>query len=86
MWPSREKHPRLRGEDGNNSCNDKLSAETPPLTRGRPSMFVRKNLGKGNTPAYAGKTLLAQERGNGLVKHPRLRGEDFRGFAGFDKH
>ena len=56
-----------------------IAPETPPLTRGRRTLSVPRPLTWGNTPAYAGKTQAASWRGRKRAKHPRLRGEDFRG-------
>ena len=51
-----KKHPRLRGEDLPFSWMYPSSLETPPLTRGRPTIKNVKADGVRNTPAYAGKT------------------------------
>ena len=71
-----EKHPRLRGEDWPACPIKRELVETPPLTRGRPSVI--KNVGQniGNTPAYAGKTFVPSSFVAPFRKHPRLRGED----------
>ena len=71
-----EKHPRLRGEDANGQRRSGEYRETPPLTRGR--LDRRADLRKvcGNTPAYAGKTVLVDICLQTRRKHPRLRGED----------
>ena len=50
--------------------------ETPPRMRGRPAIWVRNILGAGNTPAYAGKTLLFTGHRRQAGKHPRVCGED----------
>ena len=70
------KHPRLRGEDMFQSRSRRLQAETPPLTRGRPSCCTCSPGALRNTPAYAGKTVPGSATGSDLWKHPRLRGED----------
>ena len=70
------KHPRLRGEDRFEIAKDDRRTETPPLTRGRPLLFLVDLSEFGNTPAYAGKTCRRSRRHPSLGKHPRLRGED----------
>ena len=70
------KHPRLRGEDGFESCQPRHTKETPPLTRGRRGAVLGRVGCAGNTPAYAGKTTKTHRRGKRIWKHPRLRGED----------
>ena len=50
--------------------------ETPPLTRGRQTVFLIAASSTGNTPAYAGKTWILSRLVAILWKHPRLRGED----------
>ena len=50
--------------------------ETPPLTRGRRTDYLRRHLRDRNTPAYAGKTAKKFRDFIELQKHPRLRGED----------
>ena len=70
------KHPRLRGEDHGRSCEDPRALETPPLARGRRKRERRPKVGRGNTPACAGKTPIFGPCGLDFWKHPRLRGED----------
>ena len=72
------KHPRLRGEDSPFEKGTESIKETPPLTRGRRAAAPAAVAADRNTPAYAGKTLFGLASGNGLGKHPRLRGEDRR--------
>ena len=50
------KHPRLRGEDLACFLSSFAIQETPPLTRGRLELRLRRYRAAGNTPAYAGKT------------------------------
>ena len=71
-----QKHPRLRGEDGTGTTGPFTFPETPPLTRGRPSIVKAFGPGVGNTPAYAGKTRLDPTARSACPKHPHLRGED----------
>ena len=70
------KHPRLRGEDAKSPILKISVTETPPLTRGRLGTRMRCEPEKGNTPAYAGKTIALRDKGSERRKHPRLRGED----------
>ena len=72
----RQKHPRLRGEDPLQVRYFQCGEETPPLTRGRPFLFIEERKRNRNTPAYAGKTLSAPQECGPFGKHPRLRGED----------
>ena len=74
------KHPRLRGEDSDESHGQITMMETPPLTRGRLFVFVDRRLRRGNTPAYAGKTCHLRRHPWVTQKHPRLRGEDWSRF------
>ena len=70
------KHPRLRGEDDVAVKFATGLRETPPLTRGRQSAELLVEGARGNTPAYAGKTMSKEEHAAAFEKHPRLRGED----------
>ena len=70
------KHPRLRGEDQDGAYRPGYKSETPPLTRGRRTLFESSIRSLGNTPAYAGKTTSVSLRTLFERKHPRLRGED----------
>ena len=72
----RRKHPRLRGEDSAKRSSTTASFETPPLTRGRRTLRDPEAARFGNTPAYAGKTMLERTKSAHARKHPRLRGED----------
>ena len=71
-----KKHPRLRGEDVIKVDRALALVETPPLTRGRPQLLSPDAVERGNTPAYAGKTLRGFRSLSFSRKHPRLRGED----------
>ena len=73
------KHPRLRGEDSGWLLSKAKACETPPLTRGRPERRPTIFISNGNTPAYAGKTVLLISLQQVRKKHPRLRGEDATG-------
>ena len=71
----RRDHPRLCGEKG--ECVDlvKKHLGSPPPMRGKAGKLIRRQSGKGITPAYAGKS-----RNAGVVvpligDHPRLCGE-----------
>ena len=74
---TREKHPRLRGEDLAMQEKQQLIEETPPLARGRHASLTMKNDLLRNTPACAGKTRRTRSSPSVGQKHPRLRGEDF---------
>ena len=73
---TREKHPRLRGEDVSQAMDTMSGLETPPLTRGRPSKPRSSAPKFRNTPAYAGKTSFTFASSCIFWKNPRLRGED----------
>ena len=77
-----QKHPRLRGEDRHVSALWELKAETPPLTRGRRRRSFLSWITRRNTPAYAGKTVMAPRWMTCGGKHPRLRGEDSKASGG----
>ena len=68
-------HPRLRGEKGPARHPCSTTQGSPPLTRGKAAPVPSPEEEPRITPAYAGKSELAEtERGeNG--DHPRLRGE-----------
>ena len=70
------KHPRVCGEDPDRTDRKDLAKETPPRMRGRLFLHVIDAPGKGNTPAYAGKTLSRQSAPLVKEKHPRVCGED----------
>ena len=71
-----KKHPRLRGEDIRLFSELVGEGETPPLTRGRQIARRASGIQNGNTPAYAGKTVVPEYGETEPEKHPRLRGED----------
>ena len=73
-----QKHPRVCGED--KSLHEKYlhGEETPPRMRGRLIQPCGLNNLAGNTPAYAGKTLLTVIEAAKEEKHPRVCGEDLR--------
>ena len=73
---SAEKHPRLRGEDTVKRKIVRRHKETPPLARGRRCRVDEAVKRLRNTPACAGKTLIAVMDRLSCGKHPRLRGED----------
>ena len=49
---------------------------SPPHTRGRSAVVRIDKAERGFTPAYAGKMLTGTPASNGLMVHPRIRGED----------
>ena len=54
---SNQKHPRVCGEDLSRDPIPGSPGETPPRMRGRQIPSVKDTGGRGNTPAYAGKTV-----------------------------
>ena len=70
------KHPRVCGEDAIKRFLTKIDKETPPRMRGRLFCRKSKNALRGNTPAYAGKTLSNLLLQTWEKKHPRVCGED----------
>ena len=76
---SDQKHPRRRGEDASLTQVLHLNSETPPQARGRRQDPQRSARLGGNTPAGAGKTARGGFSRARARKHPRRRGEDFRG-------
>ena len=70
------KHPRVCGEDKQSGARRKPKAETPPRMRGRLSAPGVLSSGRGNTPAYAGKTAEREAQHGSIWKHPRVCGED----------
>ena len=71
------KHPRVCGEDHTCAFSFLTLRETPPRMRGRRNGKTLETEDTGNTPAYAGKTLLHPSRHTEKGKHPRVCGEDF---------
>ena len=75
IW-SKKDHPRLRGENYQNSRWNDINQGSPPLARGKQRNGIAGGIQPGITPACAGKTLF---RGKNRVRsqdHPRLRGEN----------
>ena len=72
----REKHPRVCGEDLIRGHDHGFMPETPPRMRGRPTGAAVRFCGIRNTPAYAGKTVMAWAAISRPEKHPRVCGED----------
>ena len=70
------KHPRVCGEDSATISAPLLTRETPPRMRGRRYIVGTAQAGRGNTPAYAGKTILSRLCNLQSEKHPRVCGED----------
>ena len=72
------KHPRVCGEDKTKKAFLLPRQETPPRMRGRLlRRLVMRRVGR-NTPAYAGKTTMANSPVLWRWKHPRVCGEDRR--------
>ena len=70
------KHPRVCGEDPKIKAKRIHAPETPPRMRGRPQGGSCHSAPVGNTPAYAGKTLMIICLYAADWKHPRVCGED----------
>ena len=71
-------HPRMRGEDLDNSILPLLKKGSPPHARGRPSAIRSLAPAWRITPACAGKTRRRPVRSRPHRDHPRMRGEDYR--------
>ena len=56
-----QKHPRVCGEDQSSFYEHSSWQETPPRMRGRQKLCKKPLNIPGNTPAYAGKTFLAEQ-------------------------
>ncbi len=70
------KHPHGRGEDGSNTNNSALKAETPPRAWGRLAWLDALHDHLGNTPTGVGKTMQTPGGCAAAWKHPHGRGED----------
>ena len=70
-----EDHPRLRGEKRAAQGTAEDSRGSPPLTRGKALLALRKLCFWRITPAYAGKSVTGMPGNAGSKDHPRLRGE-----------
>ena len=68
-------HPRLRGEKDLVFCNPDLCWGSPPLTRGKVTVYHAYIALYRITPAYAGKSFLVAPIRTPAQDHPRLRGE-----------
>ena len=68
-------HPRLRGEKLAIGYFLSSWLGSPPLTRGKVRDATVRRDRAGITPAYAGKSVLDDDRVNPRRDHPRLRGE-----------
>ena len=69
-------HPRIRGENQGRRAGVLEELGTSPHTRGKPLKTGLCVHGKGNIPAYAGKTMVAQVLFQQAEEHPRIRGEN----------
>jgi hypothetical protein len=76
---SREKHPHVCGEDGNNVSNRGAVKETPPRVWGRLDELYLDINRAGNTPTCVGKTCGHAESSSSTWKHPHVCGEDYYG-------
>ena len=85
LWLSRQKHPRLRGEDCVSKSKSFQPRETPPLTRGRRGVVFGHLLQSRNTPAYAGKTPRVASSSSSCRNTPAYAGKTGTGLVGFSK-
>ena len=69
-------HPRSRGENPRTVIEGRALRGSSPLTRGKPSRRVTRNVTLGLIPAHAGKTGQLTVRANPASAHPRSRGEN----------
>ena len=72
MWA----HPRSRGENWRRSRPRSRPRGSSPLTRGKPSVRVRRGGGPRLIPAHAGKTATCPYSESLAWAHPRSRGEN----------
>ena len=75
-YHERKVHPRIRGEDQQNTPRGKPPRGSPPHTRGRFGLVLVFVYVVGFTPAYAGKIGVSAHNKILLKVHPRIRGED----------
>ena len=68
-------HPRLCGEKLFQLFCGLFCHGSPPPMRGKAGKLIRRQSGKGITPAYAGKRVSAEELFSAIEDHPRLCGE-----------
>ena len=74
-------HPRMRGEDLEKGQLAHLVEGSPPHARGRRPRADPSRRRRRITPACAGKTSLHRTGSGTAPDHPRMRGEDRRGFS-----
>ena len=71
-------HPRLCGEKVKTNGKSATERGSPPPMRGKAGKLIRRQSGKGITPAYAGKSLTEKQKAVFGKDHPRLCGEKHR--------
>ena len=74
--PSREAHPRSRGENARAADDTSLCSGSSPLARGKRHSAFSLPLLVRLIPARAGKTLIGSRRAQWDSAHPRSRGEN----------
>ena len=77
-WSGFQDHPRLCGEKKQKSVSSLTVPGSPPPMRGKVFFFDPEHLRIGITPAYAGKSDVAQSVAQQTKDHPRLCGEKIR--------
>ena len=80
FWKTRTRtgkrdHPRVCGEKAASCCLSVPSTGSPPRVRGKALVLAAEKVKFGITPACAGKSHLAQCKGQQAWDHPRVCGE-----------
>ena len=71
-----EEHPRVCGENPRVGVGEGLGVGTSPRMRGKLSSASGSGSAGGNIPAYAGKTVGAEDGDEFAEEHPRVCGEN----------
>ena len=74
-------HPRVCGENPRVGVGEGLGVGTSPRMRGKLSSASGSGSAGGNIPAYAGKTVGAEDGDEFAEEHPRVCGENRRGLG-----
>ena len=68
-------HPRVGGEKGSGVISKIAGLGSPPRGRGKVMLFTLLPMGRGITPAWAGKSMIVRSVCLSSVDHPRVGGE-----------
>ena len=74
-WGGVLDHPRVGGEKGSGVISKIAGLGSPPRGRGKVMLFTLLPMGRGITPAWAGKSMIVRSVCLSSVDHPRVGGE-----------